>query len=287
MDLEEIGRDHLRLGADLAPGHRGRGTCDRRRARAVGAEAVGCRVGVALLDRDCRTGMPISDARIWAKVVAWPWPWLIVPSRAIAEPVGWIRISQESNMPSPRMSQFLTGPAPTISVKKATPMPISSGSRRAERRPVLLLLLPQALVVDGRQRLVHRGLIVAGIVFPAQRRVIGELLLADEVLQPQFSRVHRELAGQHVDHPLDEDRTPRSPGTSSDRRRRPAPCWCRPRRRRGARPGCRRSRCRCEKAGRELGRVGAGIERAVVGEHVALEAGDLPSLVAAILPFMW
>ena len=69
--------------------------------------------------------MPISEARIWAKVVAWPWPWLIVPSRAIAEPVGWIRISQESNMPKPRMSQFLTGPAPTISVKKATPMPIS------------------------------------------------------------------------------------------------------------------------------------------------------------------
>jgi hypothetical protein len=28
-------------------------------------------------------GMPSSLARIWAKVVEWPWPWLIVPSRAI------------------------------------------------------------------------------------------------------------------------------------------------------------------------------------------------------------
>ena len=41
-------------------------------------------------------------------------------------PVGWMRISAESNMAMPRMSQARDGPAPTISVKKATPMPISS-----------------------------------------------------------------------------------------------------------------------------------------------------------------
>src|SRR3984893_18181414 len=70
-------------------------------------------------------GMPISLARIWAKVVACPWPWLTLPSRAIALPVGCTRISHESNMPMPRMSQFFIGPAPTISVKKLTPIPIS------------------------------------------------------------------------------------------------------------------------------------------------------------------
>src|SRR6516165_3916988 len=47
-----MGRDHLRLGADLAPGHRGRRTGDRCRARTIGAEPIGRGVGVALLDRD-------------------------------------------------------------------------------------------------------------------------------------------------------------------------------------------------------------------------------------------
>ena len=46
--------------------------------------------------------------------------------RVIAAPVGWMRISQLSNIAMPRMSQFFEGPAPTISVKKDTPMPISS-----------------------------------------------------------------------------------------------------------------------------------------------------------------
>ncbi len=44
----------------------------------------------------------------------------------MTDPVGWMRISAESNMAMPRMSQFFDGPAPTISVKKATPIPISS-----------------------------------------------------------------------------------------------------------------------------------------------------------------
>ena len=44
-------------------------------------------------------------------------PWRMVPMRAIALPVGWTRISQLSNMPTPRMSHILLGPAPTISVK--------------------------------------------------------------------------------------------------------------------------------------------------------------------------
>ena len=71
-------------------------------------------------------GSPSSVAMIWAKVVSWPWPWDLVPRRAITLPVGWTLISQESNMPSPTMSQLRTGPAPTISVKVEMPMPISS-----------------------------------------------------------------------------------------------------------------------------------------------------------------
>ena len=69
---------------------------------------------------------PSSVAMICAYVVAWPWPWLIVPRRAMALPVGLMRMSQLSKSPMPRMSQTLVGPAPTISVKVLMPMPISS-----------------------------------------------------------------------------------------------------------------------------------------------------------------
>ena len=51
----------------------------------------------------------------------------MVPMRAIALPVGWMRISQESNMPTPKMSHILEGPAPTTSVKVTKPIPIKVG----------------------------------------------------------------------------------------------------------------------------------------------------------------
>ena len=75
-------------------------------------------------------GIPISSATIWANVVSWPWPWLMHETRRTAFPVGWIRSSLPSAMPSPRMSMSLRGPAPTASVKNATPIPISSPRAR-------------------------------------------------------------------------------------------------------------------------------------------------------------
>ena len=50
--------------------------------------------------------------------------------RTTALPVGCTRSSQPSAMPRPRMSMSLRGPAPTASVKNATPMPISSPRSR-------------------------------------------------------------------------------------------------------------------------------------------------------------
>src|SRR6187551_3349777 len=121
-------------------------------------------------------GMPISVAMIWAQVVSWPWPWLLEPTRAMPAPVGCRRISQESNIAMPRMSQFFDGPAPTISVKNETPRPMIS------RLSLRGLLFAQAGIVDRLHHLVHGAVIVAGIVFPAQRRVIRELLCLDKVL---------------------------------------------------------------------------------------------------------
>src|SRR5262245_28970356 len=50
--LQEVGRDHLRLVADLARGHGNGSACNRRRARTKGADTVGRRVGVALFHHD-------------------------------------------------------------------------------------------------------------------------------------------------------------------------------------------------------------------------------------------
>ena len=75
-------------------------------------------------------GMPSSSATIWAKVVMCPWPWVCTPSFSTALPVGCTRSSAESNMRSPAMSYSAPLPAPTTSVKLATPMPMSSPRAR-------------------------------------------------------------------------------------------------------------------------------------------------------------
>ena len=74
--------------------------------------------------------MPSSSATIWAKVVSWPWPWVWQLMLIVALPVPWTRRSQPSAIPCPTMSMCFFGPAPTTSVKKETPMPISSPRSR-------------------------------------------------------------------------------------------------------------------------------------------------------------
>ena len=74
--------------------------------------------------------MPGTSETIWANVVSWPWPWVWTESRTTALPVGCTRTSAPSAMPRPRMSMCLRGPAPTVSVKKLSPMPISSPRSR-------------------------------------------------------------------------------------------------------------------------------------------------------------
>src|SRR4029453_4376320 len=71
-------------------------------------------------------------------------------------------------------------------------------------RPLLRLLFAQTGIVDRGHRLAHRGDVIARVVFPAERRVIGELLRLDEVLQPELGGVDPELVRQHVDYPLDQ-----------------------------------------------------------------------------------
>src|SRR5262249_24166777 len=56
-----------------------------------------------------------------------------------------------------------------------------------------LLFFAQLFVADALHRLLHGGLIVAGIVLPAGRRGVGKLLAPDQVLHTELGRVHAEL----------------------------------------------------------------------------------------------
>ena len=110
-------------------------------------------------------------------------------------------------MPRPRMSQFFTRPgADDLGEERDSDPHQGAGLAALERLATSLLLGPQGRVVHRGQRLVQRGVVVARVVLPAERRGVGEPVLGDEVPPAQFGRVHVELAREHVDHALDEVR---------------------------------------------------------------------------------
>ena len=75
----------------------------------------------------------------------------------------------------------LRGPAPTPSVKNDRPMPIISPAR-----PLLGLLPPKVVVAGDAHRLGEGARVVAGVVLPARRRGVRELLGLEQVLHPQL-----------------------------------------------------------------------------------------------------
>src|SRR5581483_7645063 len=77
------------------------------------------------------------------------------------------------------------------------------GLAAPERGALVRLLLAQIRVVRTLQHLAHCGVVVTGIVFPAERGMIRELLAPDKILQAQLRRVHPELLRQDVHGALD------------------------------------------------------------------------------------
>ena len=70
--------------------------------------------------------------------------------------------------------------------------------------PALLgLLLAEIVVADHRHRLLQRPGVVPTVVGPSERRVERERLGRDEVLEPELGRVHLQMVGHVLDHPLD------------------------------------------------------------------------------------
>ena len=57
-----------------------------------------------------------------------------------------------------------------------------------ESLDALRLFLAKVVVTDSLQGLVPTGMIVAGIIFPAESRLVRELVLLDEVLGPELPR---------------------------------------------------------------------------------------------------
>ena len=117
-----------------------------------------------------------------------------------------------------------------------------------------------------------------GVVRPAGRRLVRELVGLDEVLHPELRRVLADLVGEDVDHPLDGvDRLGHperaAVGDAAGRLVRVDAVDLDERVREVVRAGDD-----VEQAGRELGRVGGGVGVAVVGQGLDLETGDLAVL---------
>ena len=122
--------------------------------------------------------------------------------------------------------------------------------------------------------------VVAGVVGPAGRRLVRELLGRDEAAHAQVDRVDAHLERQRVDHPLDEvdglgDAERAAVGDAARRLVRVDRLDLHVRGLQvvGAADDV-------EEAGRELGRLRGAVERAVVGDHVDAQAGDLAVLRA-------
>ena len=65
-------------------------------------------------------------------------------------------------------------------------------------RALLRLFFKQRFVTDFLERHVQRLVIVAAVVGETERRRIGELICADEILLAQLHRVHAQLVGQNI-----------------------------------------------------------------------------------------
>ena len=171
----------------------------------------------------------------------------------------------------------LRGPAPTPSVKNDTPIPISSPRARfsvCSRQEVVI-----AGDVHGHP---HRLGVVARVIRPTGRRLIRELLGGDEAAHAQIDLVDAHLEREGMDHALDQV------DGLGDAERAAI----------GHAPGglvgvdgldldmgCLQvigAAADVEEAGRELGRLRGGVKRAVIGDHVDAQAGDLAGLGADV-----
>ncbi len=148
---------------------------------------------------------------------------------------------------------------------------------------LLGLLAPQVGVADRVHGLVQGARVVAAVVLPAERRLVGELLRLDEVLHPEFGRVRAELVGHDVHHALDRvhglgDAEGAAIGDAAGRLVGVDAVDLDVRGLQVVGPGAD-----VEEPGRELGRIRGRVGVAVVGQRLDPQRGERPVLLGGQL----
>ena len=135
---------------------------------------------------------------IWANVVSWPWPWVCDadPGQHLAGRVDPDLAAVEHLQAED--VEVVRGPG-AHDLREAA----DADAHQLALGALLGLLLAQPRVVDRVHGLLERRRVVPGVVRPARRGAVRELLGLDEVLHPELGRVHADVVGEDVDHPLD------------------------------------------------------------------------------------
>src|SRR5262249_27324698 len=155
----------------------------RCRTRAIGAKTIGCRVGVTLLDHNVIGRYADFGGNDLSPSCLVP---LALALRSHAGDAGTRRMHTN-------LAAVEHGYAEDVAVPRwsGTNDLSEEGNADAHDLPCLAafeggppfgLLCTQFSVFHRFHRLPHGGVIVAGVIFPAKRRVVGELLRFDEVL---------------------------------------------------------------------------------------------------------
>ena len=182
-DLQQVRGDLARLVADLARRHRRRRARRRRRPAGVGAQAIGRRVGVALLDLDLRrrdAQLLGDDLRVGRLVP--------LPLRLGAEARDRLAGGVDADLR--RVEHLDAQDVEVLRRPGADDLDeaADADAHQLAARALLRLLLAQIGVADHVHRLLQRARVVAAVVLPAQRRLVRELVGADEVLHAQLGR---------------------------------------------------------------------------------------------------
>ena len=196
--LEQVRGDLAGLVLDLARGHGGGGAGHRGGAARVGAEPIGRGIGVALLDLDVLG----RDAELLGQDLSVGG---LVP---LALRLGAEASDGLAGGVDPDLAAVEHLEAQDVEVLGRAGAHDLGEARDADAHQLssltlLGLLAPQIGVADRVHGLAQGACVVAAVVLPAERRLVGELLRLDEVLHAELGGIHAELVGHDVHHALD------------------------------------------------------------------------------------
>src|SRR6266700_4335757 len=199
-DLQQVRGDLGGLVAELAGDHGGGRAADGGGAGGVGAKPIGGVVSVTLDHGDVLgldAELPGDDLREGGLVALA----LALDAELEDRLAGGVHAQLrrvEHAQPGDVVLRAVAGADHLSEAGDADPHQLATGA-------ALGLLAAQLLVAELLQRQVQRAAVVAGVVDPADRGVVGELLWLDEVVAPEVGRVDAQLGGGLLHQPLDQE----------------------------------------------------------------------------------